>query len=247
MPSGAAPAISGAAFAGLLVQPPEERGSKNWYELACCQLDGLASVRARKTAPPPEHCPPDPVVQRNAKRYSFPLLKIGDPRASCGSSPWKGSRSLNTRVIDGLALVAGLYSARPKCSVLMPPPPTHTSTKLISSFEPSRAAGSRATPVIQVAEKNLPGTLQAFPSGSTTCIGAGRKCSGARVLGRCPIAAGGVGTSLRSVGALPLVNGPSAAVDPGRNSPFGLSTLGLRVSQKSQMLWPGLPGSCWLK
>src|SRR4030088_1622741 len=97
----------------------------------------------------------------------------------------------------------------PKRSVVrVPPPPlTHTSVKLISRRELLADDGSRVTPDIQVAAyEPVPDAPHAVvPSGRTRPCGVGRNCWGARLLGRVPIEAGGVGTSLRPVGTWPAV------------------------------------------
>ena len=78
--------------------------------------------------------------------------------------------------------------------------------------------------------------------GSWRLCGAGRNGCGAAELGDAG-RAGGVGTSLSPAGALPAWYGPSAAVPVPRIRRLivGAWALTTAVSQKSQMLQPGLP------
>src|SRR5271165_1563710 len=104
--------------------------------------------------------------------------------------------------------------------------------------------GTRVTPEIHAAAY-APGPVHGSGlPGSCRPLGAGRNGSGAavRALVR---GVGGVGTSVSDDGARPAWYGPSAAVPVPRISrtsclpPARVTT----VSQNSQMLHPGLPGS----
>ena len=114
----------------------------------------------------------------------------------------------------------------------------------MSSVPAAPAARARVTPEIHAAGYAAPPAQGSMLPGSWRFCGAGRNGCGAAVPGDAG-GAGGVGTSLSRVGARPAWYGPSAAVSVPRirRSIFRPRAPVIIVSQNSQMLQAGLPGS----